>query len=82
MFLQQHCFKQSLHQMMTVFRLGIGAKASLPLIQSVQQYLKIPPDFVGLSSLCGIAISTGMLLGPHVGYFLCIPSCLMENVQD
>ena len=34
MLIQQHCFLQSLHQMMTGFRHGFGAKASLPLTQS------------------------------------------------
>ena len=34
MFIQQHCYQQSLHQMMTVFSHGFRAEASLLLSQS------------------------------------------------
>ena len=34
MFIQQHYFKQSLHQIMTGFEHGFGAEASLSLAQN------------------------------------------------
>ena len=60
-------------------RHSFGVKASLPLAWS-DPAVTIPPDFVGFSSLYGIAISTLMQLEPYLGSFLCISSCLTEKV--
>ena len=48
------------------FNHGFGTEASLPLTQSAPAWLTIPLDFVGLTSLYGIAISTLMQLEPFL----------------
>ena len=75
-------FQQSLHQMMTGFRYGFGAEASLPLNQSASA---VTHD---TTRLCWIDIT---LWDYHIHtdavralswIILCISSCLIEKVQD
>ena len=70
MFVQRHCFQQSFHQMMT---LGSGMVSGLKHYyhkpRASQQFLTIPPDFIGLSSLYGIVISTLVQLELYLGSF-------------
>ena len=82
MFIQQHCFQQNLHQMMTLGS-GIvsGPKHHYHKPKAPHQYLTTPPDFVRLLSLYGIAISTLLQLELFLGSFPRISSCLMEEVQ-
>ena len=59
-------FPKLIHQMMTVFRHGFEAEITLPLAQSAPV---VPLDFVGLSSLYGIAISLLVQLKSYLGFF-------------
>ena len=69
MFIQQHRFQQSLYQMITGFRHGFGARSIITTNPEHPSSNTIPPDFVGLSSLNGIAMSTLMQWESYFGYF-------------
>ena len=74
MLVQERYFQQSLHQMMTLGSgMVSGSKYHYHDPRAPQLYLTIPPDFVGLSSLYGIAISTLMQLEPYLESFYVFP---------
>ena len=74
MFVQQHSFQQSLHQMITLGSgMVSGPKHHNYEPRTPQQYLTASPDFVRLSSLYGIAISTLMQLELYLGSFHVFP---------
>ena len=85
MLVQQHCFQESLHQMIT---LGSGMVSGLKHHyhepRAPQQSLTIPPDFVGLLSLYRIADAVKALSWIFFMYFLLSEgerTILVKNVE-
>ena len=73
MFIQHHSFQQSSHQ--AWFR-GRSIITTNP-----ERQLMIPSDFVGLTSLYGIAMSTLMQLEPYLRSFYVFPLAWWKKPQ-